>query len=148
MENAKFYKRTLGLELWAKVGVCGFADTNGRDVHIIYGGLILEGKPWTDGSESFHTWLEDSDGLIYDHVSPHSIELGDICGADTSRVENNQRFVGVSRQVILSTFGLWYECHAAGDKMRDDINAEIEMGFREPWPRGTRDIHNLIANLI
>ena len=62
LENSKFYRRTLGLELRAKVGVCGFADTNGRDVHIVYGHRLLEGKPWRDGSESFHTWLEDSNG--------------------------------------------------------------------------------------
>lgn len=93
--------------------------TNSRDVHIVYGGLILTGKPWTDGSESFHTWLEDSDGLIYDQVSPQTVELGDICGADTSRVENNQRFVGVSREEIFSKFGVWYETHPAGGKMQD-----------------------------
>lgn len=139
LENAKLYRRTLGLELRAKVGVCGFADTNSRDVHIVYGGLILTGKPWTDGSESFHTWLEDSDGLIYDQVSPQTVELGDICGADTSRVENNQRFVGVSREEIFSKFGVWYETHPAGGKMQDDLNAEIEMGFTEAWPRGMRD---------
>ncbi|CAM9180140.1 unnamed protein product [Ectocarpus sp. 12 AP-2014] len=139
LENAKFYRRTLGLELRAKVGVCGFADTNGRDVHIVYGCRILEGKPWANGRESFHTWLEDSNGLIYDHVSSHSIELGYMCGADTSRVTNNQRFVGVSREEIHSNFGFWYESHSAGDNMRDKLNAEIGMGFTEPWPRGTLD---------
>ena len=138
MENAKFYRRMLGLELRAKVGVCGFADTNGRDVHIVYGGFILEGRPWRDGSESFHTWLEDSSGLIYDHVSSHAIELGDICGADTSRVTENQRFLGVSQGEMLSRFGLWYESHPAGNTFRESINTEIEMGFTEPWPRGMR----------
>lgn len=136
-ENSKFYRRTLGLELRAKVGVCGFADTNGRDVHIVYGYRILEGKPWRDGSESFHTWLEDSNGLIYDHVCSHAIELGDICGADTSRVTENQRFLGVSQGEMLSRFGLWYESHPTGNTFRDSLNAEIEMGFTEPWPRGT-----------
>ena len=49
-----------------------------------YVGLILGGKPWTGGNESFHTWLEDCNRLIYDHTSSHSIELRDICGAARS----------------------------------------------------------------
>lgn len=96
----------------------------------------FEGKPWTDGSESFRTWLEDCNGLIYDHVSSHAIELGDICGAETSRITNDQRFVGVSRDEMLAKFGLWFESHPAGDNMRDDISAEIDMGFTEAWPGG------------
>lgn len=40
---------------------------------------------------------------------------------------------------MLSRFGLWYESHPAGDNMSDDVNAEIELGFTEPWPRGTRE---------
>lgn len=69
----------------------------------------------------------------------HLIELGDICGADTSRVTTKQRFVGVSRQEVFRKFGVWYESHPAGAKMQRDLNAEIEMGLTEPWPDGTRD---------
>lgn len=110
-----------------------------RRAHCVRGGYFRGGKPWTDGSESFLTWLEDSNGRIYDHVSSHLIDLGDVCGADTSRVTAEQRFVGVSRDEMLAKFGLWCETHPAGAKMQSDINAEIEMGFTEPWPRGTRD---------
>lgn len=138
LENAKMYRRTQGLELRARVGVYGFADTNGRDVHVVYGGEPLGGRPFRDMNDSFHTWLEDADGLIYDHVDPQAIELGDICGADTSRVSKSQRFVGVSRQEMFSTFGVWCESQKFGIAMQNRLNAEIEMGFTEPWPRGVR----------
>lgn len=137
LENAKFYRRTLGLELWAKVGVYGLADKDGRDVHIVYGFQISEGKPWSNVTESFHTWLEDSDGLIYDHVDPSAIRLGNICGADTSRVTKHQRYVGVSNKGIFRKFGVWYESHPVGAQMQSNFNDEIGMGFVEPWPLGT-----------
>lgn len=55
LENAKLYRRALGLELRAKVDDCGLAGNNGRDVHIVYVGFIVGGKPWAEGAESFHT---------------------------------------------------------------------------------------------
>ena len=50
--------------------------------------------------------MEDTNGLIYDHADPQTIELGDICGADTSRVEKYQRFVGLSTEDIFAKYGV------------------------------------------
>lgn len=131
LDNAKLYGRTLFcLELRAKVGVCGLADTNGRDVHVVYGGEMLRGKPWTDSNESFHTWLEDSNGLIYDHVSSHLVQLEDICGADTSRVTTKQRLVGVSREKMFRKFGVWYESHPEGTKCNVILMLRLKWGLR------------------
>ena len=116
------------------VGVCGFADRNGRDVHIVYGAFILMGNQWQDGCESFHAWLEASNGFIYDHADPQTIELGDICGADTSRVKKYQRFVGLSREDIFAKYGVWHESHDAGIATEAKLNSEIDMGFTQPWP--------------
>lgn len=135
LENAKFYRRTMGLELRARVGVCGFADRNGRDMHVVYGAFILMGNQWRD-CESFHVWLEDSKGFIYDHVDLQTIELGDICGADTSRVQKYQRFVGLSREDIFAKYGVWYESHDAGSTTQAKLNSEIDMGFTQAWPLG------------
>lgn len=47
----------------------------------------------------------------YDHVDPVAIDTGDVCAANMSRVNKSQRFVGVSRAGLFSTFGVWYESH-------------------------------------
>lgn len=101
---------------------------------VVYGAFILMGKQWQDGCESFHAWLEDSNGNIYDHADPQTIELGDICGADTSRVQKYQRFVGLSREDIFAKYGVWYESHDAGSTTQAKLNHEIDMGFTQAWP--------------
>ncbi len=48
----------------------------------------------------------------------------------------SQRFVGVTRQEMLSTFGVWCEAQKFGIALQKRLNTEVEMGFTEPWPRG------------
>ena len=63
-----------------------------------------------------------------------------MCGADTSRVENCHKFVGVSREDIFSTFGVWQESHPAGDMF---LNQESS----RPNPNSPSNRH-VAANML
>lgn len=60
------------------------------------------------------------------------------CDYPPTNAQQHPRFVGVSRQEMFSTLGVWCESQKFGIALQNRLNAEIEMGFTEPWPRGVR----------
>ena len=121
LRNVRFYK---GLKLF---GYMGFRDGDTDSIHVIWGVDIFPRNYSTNcqgelfgfaGNVQYHHWLEDEDGLVYDHVDPMAFKIGSSVGADVSKVTPFQRFVGVSKETLLDSFGVWY-CTEENDTTDD-----------------------------
>jgi len=133
IKNQIFYSEDNTPELYIKKGYYGFRNGETEDVNLVFGLLPFNRKfssgpvqyHGTSGKIQYHYWLEDSNGLVYDHIDPFAFQVGVSVGSDMSKIEPFMRFKGLSKDELFESFGVWYLTEDGMDEEDDFVDMTI-----------------------